>query len=83
MIRILAPNSSNFFEISSFIIRVMEMRATTVVIPIVKPRMRKKAFPFRLRRLLIEMSLSFMDITSSIATFLNSRQNAVCSKQKT
>src|SRR4030067_3068577 len=60
MSRILAPNSSSLLEISSFIIRVMEMRATTVVIPMVNPRMRKKTFPFRLRRLLIEMSLSFI-----------------------
>ena len=49
-------------EISSFVIRVMEIRVTTIVIPMVRPRMRKRTFPFHLLRLLIEVSLSFMDL---------------------
>jgi hypothetical protein len=36
----------------------MEIRVTTVVMPRVRPRMRKRTLPFRLRRLLMEMSLS-------------------------
>src|SRR3990172_9005502 len=58
----LAPNSSSLLEISSFIMRVRVRSVTTVVIPIVRPRMRKKTFPFRLRRLLMEISLSLITI---------------------
>jgi len=47
-------------EISSFIIRVIEMRVTTVVMPMVRPKMRKRTLLFRLRRLLIEISLSLI-----------------------
>src|SRR5512139_1551541 len=59
---ILAPRASNLLEISSFIIRVIVRRVTTVVIPMVRPRVRKKTFPFRRRRL--EMDISFSLIGS-------------------
>src|SRR5512139_1956210 len=57
---ILAPRASNLLEISSFIIRVIVRRVTTVVIPMVRPRVRKKTFPFRRRRLLMDISLSLI-----------------------
>jgi hypothetical protein len=46
---------------SSFIIRVIVRRVTTVVIPMVRPRVRKKTFPFRRRRLLMDISFSRID----------------------